>query len=268
VPSAPALESRGVSALPAPAGAGTLDFDAGGHLYATHALHPFAARCPPPLVAWALDRYTSPGDTVLDPMAGSGTTLVEAALLGRRAWGAEIDPLARLIGLAKARPISPESIISARDRLASLLNGPDDLDATWRPELPDLQKWFRDDVCADLSRLRTAIPRVDGKDPRLRDLLWVAFSSLIVARTSVANARDLVHSRHHIRVWTSNPDVPGRYHARLTRMAKLMADYIERLMGNALRRVSSAPMRAPCRSRTRAWTAFSRRHRMPRRWIT
>src|SRR5207247_5048241 len=81
-----------------------LDFSPAGHIYATHGLHAFAARCPPPLVDWAITRYSSPGDLVLDPMAGSGTTLVEACLLGRAANGAEIDPLARLVAKAKATP--------------------------------------------------------------------------------------------------------------------------------------------------------------------
>jgi hypothetical protein len=88
----PPIESLAVSAPPASASARSLDFDAGGHLYATHALHPFCRRCPRPLVSVALERYMSPGDTVLDPVAGSGTTLVEATLLGRRAWGTEMDP--------------------------------------------------------------------------------------------------------------------------------------------------------------------------------
>jgi len=35
--------------------------------------------------------YTSPGDLVLDPMVGSGTTLIEAKLLGRRAIGVDIN---------------------------------------------------------------------------------------------------------------------------------------------------------------------------------
>ncbi len=36
--------------------------------------------------------YTRPGDTVLEPFAGSGTTLVACALEGRRCIGVEIDP--------------------------------------------------------------------------------------------------------------------------------------------------------------------------------
>jgi DNA modification methylase len=38
-----------------------------------------------------LKEFTKPGDTVLDPMAGCGTTLVEAMLLGRDAVGVDIE---------------------------------------------------------------------------------------------------------------------------------------------------------------------------------
>lgn len=208
--------------------AGPLDFTASGHLYATHALHAYAARCPPPLVDWAIERYSAPGEIVLDPMVGSGTALVEAVLRERRAWGAEIDPLARLIAQAKATPLDPAGIEDARSTIERLL-AEDRLDAKWRPRLPNLQKWFRADVCRDLSRLRDAIRRVSSDDENLARLLWTAFSSLIVARTSVANARDLVHSRHHIRDWQENPDAPGLFLARLARMANMMRDYRSRL---------------------------------------
>ena len=36
-------------------------------------------------------RYTEPGDTVLDPMAGSGTTCIEAVLLGRNCIAADVS---------------------------------------------------------------------------------------------------------------------------------------------------------------------------------
>jgi len=36
--------------------------------------------------------YTRPGETVLDPFLGSGTTLIEAKLLGRRGMGIDVNP--------------------------------------------------------------------------------------------------------------------------------------------------------------------------------
>jgi site-specific DNA-methyltransferase (adenine-specific) len=36
--------------------------------------------------------YSRPSDLIVDPFAGSGTTLIAAAIEGRRAIGAECDP--------------------------------------------------------------------------------------------------------------------------------------------------------------------------------
>ena len=52
--------------------------------------HP--ARFPPKLARDHILSWTNPGDLVIDPMAGSGTTLRAAADLGRRAIGIEINP--------------------------------------------------------------------------------------------------------------------------------------------------------------------------------
>lgn len=46
----------------------------------------------PAIAAQAITDYTSPGDVVLDPMCGIGTTLVEATHLGRDAVGIEYEP--------------------------------------------------------------------------------------------------------------------------------------------------------------------------------
>lgn len=56
-------------------------------------------------------RYTRPGELVLDPMCGSGTTLVECKLLGRNAIGVDINYEAVILTLDRLnftyRPLDP-----------------------------------------------------------------------------------------------------------------------------------------------------------------
>lgn len=48
----------------------------------------------PQLIEYLLDAYCLPGSVVLDPFAGSGTVLLEAALMSLPAYGFEINPAA------------------------------------------------------------------------------------------------------------------------------------------------------------------------------
>jgi SAM-dependent methyltransferase len=61
----------------------------GRYVKATRA-HP--AKMLPAVAAHVIATYTDPGDLVLDPMCGSGTTLVEAVHAGRHALGVDIEP--------------------------------------------------------------------------------------------------------------------------------------------------------------------------------
>src|SRR3712207_9035512 len=53
-----------------------------------HRLHPYVGKFIPQLVEVLLERYFEPGQRVLDPFAGSGTTLVQALESGLDATGA------------------------------------------------------------------------------------------------------------------------------------------------------------------------------------
>lgn len=68
-----------------------------------HRLHPYLGKFVPQLVELFLRRFFKPGDTILDPFAGSGTTLVEANALGMGAVGIELSPFNCLIIAAKTR---------------------------------------------------------------------------------------------------------------------------------------------------------------------
>lgn len=56
---------------------------------------------PIPVMEWLINRFTQPGDFILDPFCGSGTTLTAAERLDRRWVGIDIDP--RWCNIARKR---------------------------------------------------------------------------------------------------------------------------------------------------------------------
>ena len=66
-----------------------------------HRFHSYCARFPSEIVETALEKYTRPGENVLDPFCGSGTTLVACPAHGRAVVGADIDVLAGMLSEVK-----------------------------------------------------------------------------------------------------------------------------------------------------------------------
>ena len=205
-----------------------LDFDRQNTLYATHGLHAFAAKCPPQLARYAIRYFSRPGEIVLDPMAGSGTTLVEARLLGRAGVGVEIDPVARLIAKVKATPVADSAITEAQNAIKERIEqttsrrrstGPLPL-----PEFRNRDYWFRADVSEILAILSRAIADTP-MEADIRDFFWVALSSVILARQSVANARDIIHSRHHHLEHEQPPNVLERFYRRVKIMRSQVSTF-------------------------------------------
>ena len=69
-----------------------------------HRLHPYHGKFIPQLVEVLLDRYLAPGDRLLDPFAGSGTTLVQALESGLDATGVDIAAFNCLLMRVKTAP--------------------------------------------------------------------------------------------------------------------------------------------------------------------
>lgn len=71
--------------------------------YATHSLFPYRGKFHPQLIKGILNiAQVEEGDTVLDPMAGSGTACIEAQLMNINAIGVDINPFCTLITRAKS----------------------------------------------------------------------------------------------------------------------------------------------------------------------
>ncbi|HWB03479.1 MAG TPA: DNA methyltransferase [Verrucomicrobiales bacterium] len=112
-----------------------------------HSLHEVSYRAcfKPQLPRFFIERLTKAGDVVYDPFMGRGTTLIEAALMGRVPWGCDINPLSPIL----IRPrLSPPEIDDVMERVEQL---PLDLDVeTW----DELLVFYHPEVLRAVSSLR------------------------------------------------------------------------------------------------------------------
>jgi hypothetical protein len=92
----------------------------------THNFYRYPARFSPAFARAAIETFTRPGDFVLDPHVGGGTTIVEAFALGRSAVGVDISPLAEFVrrsGSSSAKVSKPLSNLTrARSKSCLTLN--------------------------------------------------------------------------------------------------------------------------------------------------
>ena len=105
---------------------------------AASSLHEISYRAcfKPQLPRFFIQRLTEPGDLVYDPFMGRGTSLIEAALLGRTPFGCDINPLSVFLTRPRLRPPTLEQVIE-RFRHINLANAdeqPEDLLVFYHPE--------------------------------------------------------------------------------------------------------------------------------------
>jgi DNA modification methylase len=73
---------------------------------APHDFYRYPARFSPIFAREVIKAYTTPGEVVIDPFCGGGTTLLEAMSLGRRGAGVDVSTLATFIARTKTTPLS------------------------------------------------------------------------------------------------------------------------------------------------------------------
>jgi hypothetical protein len=162
-----------------------------------HRLHPYLGKFIPQIVEIFLRKYFSPGQTVLDPFAGSGTTLVQANELGVNSIGYDISAFNALLIRAKTQRydlnLAKKEILDIieRVRVNNISNAiqpslwPIDKDVYQDQELTDteyLRKWFYPQALNELLSFRNLIT----------DYQYIDILSVILSR-SARSARLTTH---------------------------------------------------------------------------
>lgn len=185
---------------------GDLDFHDQISSYASHNFHAFAAKFPPQIPAKFIAELTNPGDTVLDPMVGSGTTLLEAYLSGRFGIGFDIDPLALKIAEVKVTPLNIDEasetgrqiIEHAIDSISNGRQGLEDILKTcWDSKTKEfVDYWFEHDTQIEIMAILRGIRDITNEN--IRRFFELTLSGIIITKSGgVSLALDLAHTRPH-----------------------------------------------------------------------
>lgn len=130
-----------------------------------HSFHRYFGKLIPAIPGFAIRNFTKEGDYVLDSFCGSGTTLLEAKVLNRNAYGVDLNPLAVFVAKIKTKKNNKEKIQNVYDGLKQAI-GKDkkDYSKADEPYCVNIDHWFKDFAKRDLIKLRRHILELPAGD--------------------------------------------------------------------------------------------------------
>lgn len=158
----------------------TLEITSSDVSYFTHGFFKYPCKFIPHIPRWAILKYTEPVQLVLDPFAGSGTTLVEAVLQGRDVLGVDFDKLSQLLCKTKTTILSNNQVEYLRKTKKELLIRNDE-HVSFRPDIHNISHWFSKNNVSQLSNLKEKIDEIytSTRDEATHNFLLVCFASII-----------------------------------------------------------------------------------------
>jgi hypothetical protein len=203
-----------------------------------HRLHPYLGKFVPQLVEALLDRYVTPGGCVLDPFAGSGTTLVQALESGRDAAGVDIAGFNALLMRVKTDRYRLDSLrrdlLSAHERTAGRALAP----RYPRRASAFVRAWYAPAAAAELLAFRSLADELEHAD---------------VLRVVLARAARSARRTTHFDLDFPRAPQLGEYwchkHRRICRPVEEARRFLLRYLVDTLARIESfAAVRAPGRA--------------------
>jgi hypothetical protein len=203
-----------------------------------HRLHPYHGKFIPQLVEVLLERYLPTGGRVLDPFAGSGTTLVQALESGMDATGTELAAFNCLLMRVKTAQYDVEALgAELRDVCARLGSR-----ATKARPTAYLRRWYEPQAAKELLAFRELIGEYEQQD---------------VLRVILSRAARSARRTAHFDLEAPRAPQVGEYwchkHRRTCRPVESAAAFLRRYTHDTVARINAF---ASVRDETRAATVL------------
>ncbi len=203
-----------------------------------HRLHPYLGKFVPQLVETFLRRHFRPGQRIVDPFAGSGTTLVECTTFGAHSVGVDVSAFNVLLAAVKTGRYDGDAV--ERALTAALQRAEDwDGDPAGVPPSDYLRTWFHPAALGELLRYRSAL----GADPACADL------GRVVLSRAARSARLTTHFELDFPRTPQTGPYDCRKHSRVCAPTSDAAKFLRRYTLDTIRRVREyAALRADVRA--------------------
>ena len=160
--------------------------------YSVHGLHEYKGKFNPQVVRGLLNIFgIEPGQRVIDPFCGSGTTLVECAHLGAVGVGTDINPLAILIARAKLQALcTPAAQLEKLfERLSKSVRRAERSNVRERNDARSayLKGWFDIEVLEEMECIHSKVEQLTGESTPV----FLALASNLLRDYSQQDPKDL-----------------------------------------------------------------------------
>lgn len=187
----------------------------------THCYHSYPAMMIPQVARTLLADYAPEGKLalVLDPYAGSGTTLVESSIIGVKSIGTDLNPLARFMSKVKNTHYSLEDIQAASGSLLTsiIIYNPAEVKNTDFSRISNYTFWYTEDSLYKLAYLNQIILELK---PEIQDFFLLCLSETVREVSFTRNGEFKRYKMSAKQLEKFNPDVFAIFERKVQRNTK------------------------------------------------
>lgn len=158
--------------------------------YSTHGIFRYFGKFPSTIAAHLIMQYTDEYDMVMDPMAGSGTTVLEAMLANRNCRSYDVNPLAILLQRVKTTHLDEEKLHVELKRICENYVPLSIEQFDWQPVgIRDVDHWFLKDTQDSIRGLVYLINQIEVE--KIKNFYSICLASSIrpVSRATTQQGR-------------------------------------------------------------------------------